>query len=103
MPRSRQQIIHNPHTRQPAPFHKHHLRQLLVEAPEDLDDVEGGRGDRVGEVSAGRRDGADDGDAAVPDRLGAGAGHLARALVEGRRRSPCPRARRRRPARPVGD
>jgi hypothetical protein len=32
MPRSRQHIIHNPHTRQPAPFHNHHLHQLLVEA-----------------------------------------------------------------------
>ena len=39
MPRIRQHIIQNPHTRQPAPFHNHHLHQLLVEAPEDLDDA----------------------------------------------------------------
>eukprot|EP00962_Isochrysis_galbana_P003599 scaffold1021_cov108-Isochrysis_galbana.AAC.20 len=58
------------------------LGELLIEAPEDLDNAEGGRADWVGEVAAGRRDGADDRDGAVA--LGrAGHGALARALVEG--------------------
>mmetsp|Transcript_35117 Transcript_35117/g.87523 ORF Transcript_35117/g.87523 Transcript_35117/m.87523 type:complete len:342 (+) Transcript_35117:341-1366(+) len=57
------------------------LRQLLVEAPEDLNDAERGRAHWVGEVATGRRDGADDGNGA--GALGrAEELRLARPLVE---------------------
>jgi hypothetical protein len=59
------------------------LRELLVEAPEDLHDAERRGGDGVGEVAAGGRDGADDGDGSLA--LGrAEAAREARALLEAR-------------------
>mmetsp|Transcript_16908 Transcript_16908/g.42446 ORF Transcript_16908/g.42446 Transcript_16908/m.42446 type:complete len:669 (+) Transcript_16908:112-2118(+) len=57
------------------------LRQLLVQAPEDLHDTQRGGGDRVGEITAGRGHGAHDSDGA----LAAGAAQAldaAGALVE---------------------
>jgi len=57
------------------------LRELLVEAPEDLDDAEGGGADGVGEVTTGRRHRTHDRDRARARRR-AREGGLARALVE---------------------
>ena len=45
------------------------LGELLVQTPEDLHNVERGRGDRIGEVTAGRRDGAHNGDGALACRI----------------------------------
>ena len=58
------------------------LSELLVEAPEDLHDAEGGRADGVGEVAARGGYRANDGDGA--DALGV-AEDLALATVQGGR------------------
>lgn len=58
------------------------LGELLVQAPEDLDDAQGGGGDGVGEVTTGRRHGAHNGDGALAARV-ADALHSTGSLVEG--------------------
>lgn len=60
------------------------LREVLGERPEDLHDLQRVHGDGVGEITALRRDGADDGDGALPGLsvVQPEAADAARALVE---------------------
>ena len=44
------------------------LGKLLFQTPEDLDDGESGRGDGIGEITTGRRDGTDDSDGTFTSR-----------------------------------
>mmetsp|Transcript_20695 Transcript_20695/g.37068 ORF Transcript_20695/g.37068 Transcript_20695/m.37068 type:complete len:225 (+) Transcript_20695:924-1598(+) len=44
------------------------LSKLLVQTPENLDDGKGGRGDGIGEITTGGRDGTNDGDATLTTR-----------------------------------
>ena len=57
------------------------LSELLVETPENGDDGEGGRGDGIGEITTGRRDGTDNGDGTITVG-GAEAADVTGSLVE---------------------